>query len=412
MSKSTLQFQILAESSECAARATTFHTDHGQVDTPIFMPVGTQATVKALTVDSLKAVGAHVLLANTYHLMLRPGVEVFQKFGGIHRFMNWQGPVLTDSGGFQIFSLENERKITEAGAAFQSYVDGKQFLLSPEESIRVQNAIGSDIMMVLDQCVPSTSEFKVAQAAMELTHRWADRSLAAHRRAQGEAQEKAQTGDRHQSLFAIVQGACYPELRKQSAETLCAMDFDGFAIGGLAVGESKAQREDFTALTASLLPKDRPRYLMGVGTPLDILEAVHRGVDMFDCIMPSSIAKRGTAFTSKGKVHIYRGVYKFAEDALDSNCGCATCTTYSRAYLHHLIKSDEVLGWKLLAKHNLFFYHQMMTEIRASIKEDRFLAYYHERRNTWTLGDEKNPMVHPAKGSAGQRLKTSAKSTR
>ena len=377
-----LGFQVLKESSQCAARTATFTTMHGRVYTPIFMPVGTQATVKGLTPESLKLAGSNVLLANTYHLMLRPGVEVFRKFGGIHKFMNWDRPVLTDSGGFQIFSLSNERKITEEGAKFKSYIDGKSFLLSPEESIAVQGAIGSDIMMVLDECVPSTSSHDEAKRAMLLTHRWAARSLAAR-------------GASQQALFGIVQGACYEDLRRESASVLTDMAFDGFAIGGLAVGETKAQREDFCGLTASLLPKDRPRYLMGVGTPLDILEAVYRGVDMFDCIIPSNLAKRGTAFTSKGKVHIYRGTYKLSEAPLDANCPCSTCTTYSRAYLHHLIKADEYLGWNLMSKHNLFFYHQTMTEIRQSIAADRFGDYYKAKRDAWAQQDEDHPMDPP-----------------
>jgi queuine tRNA-ribosyltransferase len=377
-----LGFQVLKESSGCAARTATFTTLHGRVETPIFMPVGTQATVKGLTPESLKTVGSNVLLANTYHLMLRPGVEVFKKFGGIHRFMNWDRPVLTDSGGFQIFSLSNERKITEEGAKFKSYIDGKTFLLSPEESIAVQKAIGSDIMMVLDECVPSTSSHSNARRAMLLTHRWAARSLAAR-------------GDSPQALFGIVQGACYEDLRRESARVLTDMPFDGFAIGGLAVGETKAEREEFCGFTTALLPKDRPRYLMGVGTPLDILEAVYRGVDMFDCIIPSNLAKRGTAFTSNGKVHIYRGTYKFSEAPLDANCACSTCTTYSRAYLHHLIKADEYLGWKLMSKHNLFFYHQMMEEIRRAITDDTFIAYYNEKRDAWSRQDEDHPMNPP-----------------
>jgi queuine tRNA-ribosyltransferase len=379
---SRLKFQVLQECKDSSARMARLTTLHGEVRTPIFMPVGTQATVKGLTVESLKQAGSRVLLANTYHLLLRPGVEVFRKFGGIHKFMNWDGPVLTDSGGFQIFSLENSRKISEQGAEFKSYVDGVKYLLSPEKSISTQIAIGSDIMMVLDQCVPSTSEHKVAESAMHLTHRWARRSLEAR-------------GDSPQSLFAIVQGACFADLRKQSVEQLCVMNFDGFAIGGLAVGESKNQRDDFTELTAGLLSKNLPRYLMGVGTPLDILDAVHRGVDMFDCIMPSSIAKRGTAFTSKGKVHIYRGVYKFSEDSLDPACRCLTCTNFSRAYLHHLIKSDELLGWKLLSKHNLYFYHQMMADIQNHIRNGSFLDYSRERRSTWSEGDQENPMNPP-----------------
>ena len=381
---SRLNFQLQKEATGCAARAAKFTTLHGAVETPIFMPVGTQATVKGLTVENLKTVGSNVLLANTYHLMLRPGVEVFKKFGGIHRFMNWDRPVLTDSGGFQIFSLSNERKITEDGATFKSYIDGKKFLLSPEESISVQGAIGSDIMMVLDQCVPSTSTHKIAEKAMHLTHRWAQRSLDARK-------------DSPQALFGIVQGACFEDLRRASADALCSMPFDGMAIGGLAVGETKAQREDFCELTASLLPKDRPRYLMGVGTPLDILEAVYRGVDMFDCIIPSNLAKRGTAFTTKGKVHIYRGVYKLAEEPLDAACSCGTCQTYSRAYLHHLIKADEYLGWKLVSMHNFHFYYTMMREIRAAILGDTFLDYYRSRREAWAQGDDENPMSHPAR---------------
>ncbi|MEQ1876335.1 MAG: tRNA guanosine(34) transglycosylase Tgt [Bdellovibrionia bacterium] len=379
---SRLNFQVLQECKDSSARTARFTTLHGEVRTPIFMPVGTQATVKGLTVESLKHVGSKVLLANTYHLLLRPGIEVFLKFGGIHKFMNWDGPVLTDSGGFQIFSLENSRKMTEQGAEFQSYVDGTRHLLSPEKSISTQIAIGSDIMMVLDQCVPSTSEYKVAEAAMHLTHRWARRSLEAR-------------GESPQSLFAIVQGACFPDLRKQSAEQLCAMNFDGFAIGGLAVGETKNQRDDFTELTASFLPKNLPRYLMGVGTPLDILEAVRRGVDMFDCIMPSSLAKRGTAFTSKGKVHIYRGVYKFSDAPLDPACDCLTCTNFSRAYLHHLHKSDELLGWKLLSKHNFYFYHRMMADIQNHISTGSFLDYSRERQSAWAEGDQENPMNPP-----------------
>ncbi len=367
-----LGFKLESKLENSSARAGRMMTLHGEILTPIFMPVGTQATVKGLTVESLKAVGSKMLLANTYHLMLRPGIEVFEKFGGIHRFMKWDGPVLTDSGGFQIFSLPHSRSITEKGAQFQSYVDGKMHLLSPEESIRVQRAIGSDVMMVLDQCIPSTSPYPDAKEAMELTHRWAKRSLTAR-------------GESPQSIFGIIQGACFPDLRKISVETLCSMSFDGFAIGGLAVGETKNQREDFTELTASLLPQDLPRYLMGVGTPLDILEAVHRGVDMFDCILPSALAKRGTVFTSRGKIQMRRSAYKFSEDPLDPNCACSTCQNYSRAYLHHLTKADEFLGWKLLSKHNLNFYHQMMREMRETIFDGSFLNYYREKKALWSI---------------------------
>jgi len=268
----------------------------------------------------------------------------------------------------------------EEGAKFQSYVDGKMHLLSPEESIRVQKAIGSDVMMVLDQCIPSTSEYRKAKKAMELTHRWARRSLEAR-------------GDSPQAMFGIVQGACFEDLRRESADAITNLrvdgkGFDGFAIGGLAVGETKKQREDFTEITAALLPPDYPRYLMGVGTPLDILEAVHRGVDMFDCILPSALAKRGTVFTSRGKVQMRRSAYKFSEDRLDAECACETCETYSRAYLHHLTKTEEVLGWQLLSLHNLTFYHRMMTEIRAAIFTDTFKSYYDAKKKVWIGSDE------------------------
>jgi queuine tRNA-ribosyltransferase len=323
-----------------------------------------------------------MLLANTYHLMLRPGAEVFEKFGGIHRFMNWDGPVLTDSGGFQIFSLPHSRRITEEGAEFQSYVDGRKHLLSPEESIRIQKAIFSDVMMVLDQCIPSTASHAEARAAMDLTHRWARRSLAAR-------------GDSPQAMFGIVQGACFEDLRRQSTECLTQMDFDGFAIGGLAVGESKSEREDFTEITTEFLPRHYPRYLMGVGTPLDILEAVHRGVDMFDCIIPSALAKQGIAYTSHGRLQLRRGVYKLADERLDAACDCVTCASYSRAYLHHLTKTDEVLGWKLLSKHNLRFYHRMMNEIRLNILEGKYADYYRVTRELLSGRDEENPARPP-----------------
>jgi queuine tRNA-ribosyltransferase len=286
--------------------------------------------------------------------------------------------VLTDSGGFQIFSLPHSRRMDEAGARFQSYVDGKMILLSPELSIGMQKSIGSDIMMVLDQCIPSTAPKPLAIEAMHLTHRWAERSLRAR-------------GDSPQSMFGIVQGACFEDLRAQSAEFLTRLPFDGFAIGGLAVGESKQEREDFTELAAGMLPRELPRYLMGVGTPIDILEAVHRGVDMFDCILPSQLAQRGVAFTSRGKLQLRRSVYKFSEDRLDPECECHTCRSYSKAYLHHLNKTEEVLGWHLLSRHNLAFYHGLMSRIRESILSDRFLDFYRDQRQRLVRTDDENP---------------------
>ncbi len=381
---SRLNFKLEKIASGSNARASTFQTLHGEVKTPIFMPVGTQATVRTLNIDTLHTVGSNVLLANTYHLLIRPGPEVFRKVGGIHKFMNWTRPILTDSGGFQIFSLPNSRKMTEDGAIFKSYVDGEQILLSPETSIETQIAIGSDIMMVLDECVPSTVEHARAKSAMEVTHRWAKRSLLTR-------------GDSPQSLFGIVQGACYKDLRKESAKVLTDMPFDGYAIGGLAVGETKEERNDFCELSASLLPQNLPRYLMGVGTPYDLLEAVHRGVDMFDCTIPVELAQRGVAFTNIGKLQIHRSRYKFSEEALDKNCNCRCCKNYSRAYLHHLIKANEILGWALLAEHNLTFYHNLMAEIRTSILEDRFSEFYTSKKETLLLSDNVNP-PHSQKG--------------
>jgi queuine tRNA-ribosyltransferase len=385
MSASRLKFKLEAKASGSRARAATFHTLHNEVKTPLFMPVGTQATVKAQTFETLHDSGSQILLANTYHLLLRPGPEVFQKFGGIHTFMNWSKSVLTDSGGYQIFSLPHSRSIGEDGAEFRSYVDGKKILLSPEVSIATQMAIGSDIMMVLDQCIPSTADKATAKRALEITQRWAVRSLKAR-------------GESLQSMFGIVQGALYPELRKQSADGLTQLPFDGFAIGGLAVGEEKQEREDTCEIAAALLPEDKPRYLMGVGTPLDLLEAVHRGVDMFDCIIPNKVAQFGTAFTSKGLLQLRRSVYKFSEEKIDANCACPVCQKYSRGYLHHLTKTREPLGWTLLGQHNIAFYHQMMREIRQSILEDRFLAYYNDRRSVLAVEDAENPASPPKIG--------------
>jgi queuine tRNA-ribosyltransferase len=373
-----LDFQLEAEASDSHARAGRFRTLHGEILTPLFMPVGTNATVKGLRFEDLAQSGSQILLANTYHLLLRPGPEVFQTIGGIHNLTHWRGSFLTDSGGFQIFSLSHARSMSEEGAAFRSYVDGRMIVLTPELSIATQKAIGSDIMMVLDQCIPSTADFETAKRAMELTHRWARRSLNAR-------------GESPQSMFGIVQGAMYSELRRQSAEVLTQMEFDGFAIGGLAVGETKAQREEFTEFTASLLPRDRPRYLMGVGTPIDLLEAVHRGVDMFDCIIPTALSQQGVAYTSRGKMRLNRTVYKFAEEKLDPACDCYTCRTYSLAYLHHLKKSSELLGWQLVSIHNLHFYHRLMASMRTHILAGTFRTFYEKAREELVREDEERP---------------------
>ncbi len=382
MTPSRLNFRLEAQATDSRARAATFRTLHNEVRTPLFMPVGTKATVKAQLPRTLEKAGTQILLANTYHLLLRPGPEVFRRTGGIHNFMSWDRSVLTDSGGFQIFSLPHACEMSEAGARFQSYLDGRTILLSPEVSIETQIAIGSDIMMALDQCIASSADEERARAAMEVTHRWAVRSLAAR-------------GDSPQAMFGIVQGALFRELRRESVATLGEMPFDGFAIGGLAVGEGRNEREDICEFTAQLLPADKPRYLMGVGTPLDILEAVHRGVDMFDCIMPTQLAQRGAVFTSRGFLQMRRGVYKFSNDKLDPECSCPTCARYSRAYLHHLTKASETLGWQLLGKHNIYFYHQLMRDIRASILAGRFGEFYREKREVLQESDREYPALHP-----------------
>ncbi|HVK74743.1 MAG TPA: tRNA guanosine(34) transglycosylase Tgt [Kofleriaceae bacterium] len=374
-----MKFQVRARATGSRARAATMTTLHGTIETPIFMPVGTRGTVRTQTLGQLEQLGAPIILANTYHLLVRPGFEVFEKFGGLHRWMDWKGSILTDSGGFQVFSLAHARAMDEDGAEFKVSPDGPRIRLTPEKSIAMQRAIGSDIMMVLDQCIDATSSRADAEAAMHLTHRWARRSLAAR-------------GDSPQALFAIVQGACFEDLRRVSAAELTSIDgFDGYAIGGLAVGEPKAAREDMTELTAALLPEDRPRYLMGVGTPLDLLEAVHRGVDMFDCILPTAWSQQGVAFTSHGKVDLWRAVYKLAAEPLDAACDCDACARYTRSYLHHLVRCKEPLGWQLLAFHNLRFYLRLMAEVRAHIAADTFAGFYAERRQTLASPDELAP---------------------
>lgn len=359
-------YRTTCQDGSSRARCGALVTAHGCVETPAFMPVGTRATVTGLTPEDLDAVGAQMILANTYHLLLRPGPELFRRTGGIHRFMRWDGPVLTDSGGFQIFSLSGDRTITEEGARFRSYVDGRWHLLSPERSIEVQQAIGSDVAMVLDVCLPSTAEPGAVREAMERTHRWALRSLAAR-------------GRREQALFAIVQGGLVPALRAESAAFLTQHPFDGFAIGGLAVGDTRAERAEVVGRAAELLPADRPRYLMGVGTPADLLHAVGEGVDMFDCVLPTTLAWQGTAFTSTGRVRLTRSEHREQDVPLDPGCGCGTCRTWSRAYLHHLFKCREPLGPRLLSVHNLRHYLDLMREARAAIEAGRYARFAKEQ---------------------------------
>lgn len=357
-----LPFTLRVTDPGSRARRGTLQTAHGTVETPAFMPVGTRATVTGLEPRDLTAVGARMLLANTYHLMLRPGPEVFRRVGGIQRFMGWDGPVLTDSGGYQIFSLAAQRTITERGAEFRSYVDRRKHLLSPELSIEIQTAIGSDVMMVLDVCIDSTSDEAATREAMERTHRWALRSLAART-------------NPAQALFAIVQGGVFPELRRQSAAFLTAHPFDGFALGGLAVGDTRVQREGITGFAAELLPPDRPRYLMGVGTPPDLLSAMLEGIDLFDCVLPTHFAWQGTAFTSTGRVKVTRAACADSDAPLDERCSCPTCPRFGRAYLHHLFKCRESLGPRLLSVHNMHHYLSLMAEARQAIEAGTYASF-------------------------------------
>ena len=383
-----LDFTRLAVDPASSARRGTLHTRRGPVETPAFMTVGTRGTVTGLTPDELRAAGAQVLLANTYHLLLRPGLELFRRVGGLHAFMDWRGPILTDSGGYQIFSLPGDRTISERGARFRSYVDGRIQLLTPERSIEIQTAIGSDVMMVLDECVNSTADAPTVRAAMERTHRWALRSLAART-------------DPTQALFAIVQGGVVPALRRDSAAFLTAQPFDGFALGGLAVGDTRADREATTAFAAALLPAERPRYLMGVGTPADLLQAILAGIDLFDCILPTHLAWQGTAFTSTGRVKLTRAYHADADVPLDATCACPTCARWSRAYLHHLVKCGEPLGPRLLSTHNLHHYHALMAEARAAIEAGAYARYARVKLDAIDRHEHSGRRIGDARGDDG-----------
>ena len=362
----TINFELLKESKDSMARLGRLHTPHGIIETPIFMPVGTRATVKAMTPEEVKDLGAQIILSNTYHLYLKPGHDLIREAGGLHKFMNWHGPILTDSGGFQVFSLGDLRKIKEEGVQFRSHIDGSKHFISPEKSIEVQNALGSDIMMAFDECAPYPSTYEYVKNSMERTTRWAKRCKDYHK-----------DWDR-QALFGIVQGGMYKDLRHESAKTLVDMDFSGYAVGGLSVGEPKDLMCDILEYTTPLLPKTKPRYLMGVGTPDYLFEAVTRGIDMADCVLPTRIARNGTALTIHGKMVMRNAKYTRDFNKLDPECDCYTCRNYSRAYIRHLINVDEILGARLLTIHNLNFLIKLMDNIRESIKEDRFIEYKQE----------------------------------
>lgn len=363
-----MKFEL--DKTEGFARRGRLVFERGIVETPAFMPVGTYGTVKAMTPEELTDLGAQIVLGNTFHLMLRPGTEIIKKHGDLHNFMHWQGPILTDSGGFQVWSLGKLRKITEEGVKFNSPIDGKKVFMGPEESMQVQRDLGSDIVMIFDECTPYPAEEKEVRESMELSLRWAKRSKEAH-------------GDNPSALFGIVQGGMFPELREVSLKGLTDIGFDGYAIGGLSVGEPKEEMIKVLDYLKSRLPEDSPRYLMGVGTPEDIVEAVRRGIDMFDCVMPTRNARNGFLFTSKGMVRIRNAQYTEDTGPVDEECECYTCKNYSRAYLRHLDKTKEILGSRLNTIHNLHYYQYVMAGLRDAIAKgelDEFVAEFYAKR--------------------------------
>ncbi len=358
-----VRYELIKTCKQTGARLGRLHTPHGVIETPIFMPVGTQATVKAMTPEELKDIGSQIILSNTYHLYMRPGHDLIERAGGLHKFMNWDKPILTDSGGFQVFSLGPLRKIKEEGVEFRSHLDGSKHFLSPEKATEIQNALGSDIIMAFDECAPYPADRQYVKNSLERTTRWLERCKAAHKYPE------------RQALFGIVQGGMYKDLREQSAREITAIDLPGYAIGGLSVGEPKEMMYEVLDYTVPLLPEDKPRYLMGVGSPDDLLEGVLRGIDMFDCVLPTRIARNGTAMTSQGKVVVRNASYAEDFSSLDPECDCYTCRNYTKAYLRHLIKCNEILGARLLTIHNLHFLLKMMENVREAIREDRLLDY-------------------------------------
>ncbi len=358
------------------ARAGALHTPHGDVPTPAFMPVATQGSVKALDSDDLRNIGANIVLANTYHLYLRPGVDIVQDLGGLHGFMRWDGATLTDSGGFQGFSLEHLRKITEDAIIFKSHIDGSEHTFSPEAAIRHQQGIGADIIMPLDICAPAESDYEAVDAAVDKTNRWLLRCVKAHTRAD-------------QRLFGIVQGGLFPELRRKSADFITGVGFPGYSIGGLSVGESKQAMYDTVSLTTPMLPTDAPRYLMGVGSPEDLVECVARGIDMFDCVLPTRVARNGALFVREGRLNITAGRFKRKYAPIEEGCDCYTCRTYTAAYVHHLFRAKELLAYRLATIHNLRFILRLMEEMRAAIAAGKFADYRREFHSHFTPPDER-----------------------
>lgn len=361
-----LKYELIKKDKFSKARLGKIYTNRGIIETPIFMPVGTRATVKAMNVDELKEIGSQIILGNTYHLYLRPGQEIIRAAGGLHKFMNWDRPILTDSGGFQVFSLGAIRKITEEGVMFRSHIDGSKHFISPEKSMEIQNDLGSDIMMAFDECAPYPASYDYVKNSMERTIRWLKRCKEYHKNTE------------NQALFGIIQGGMYKDLRKISAIETCSMDLPGYAVGGLSVGEPKDVMVEYLNYTTEFMPEDKPRYLMGVGTPDYLFEAVEAGIDMADCVLPTRLGRNGTAITTYGKVVIKNAKYAKDFTPLDETCDCYACKNHTRAYIRHLMNVNEILGARLLSTHNLRFLLKTMENIRQAIREDRFLEYKKE----------------------------------
>ncbi len=359
----TIRYELIKTCKQSGARLGKLYTPHGIIDTPIFMPVGTQATVKTMTPEELIEINSQIILSNTYHLYLRPGHKLIEKAGGLHKFMNWDKPILTDSGGFQVFSLGPLRKISEEGVEFRSHIDGSKHFISPEKSIEIQNSLGADIIMVFDECISYPAEYDYVKNSLERTTRWAERCKKAHNNIE------------NQALFGIIQGGVYRDLRKQSAEEIIEIGFPGYAIGGLSVGEPKPLMYEILEYITPLMPEDKPKYLMGVGGTDDLIEGAIRGIDMFDCVLPTRIGRNGTAMTSQGRVVIKNAIHTESLEPLDPECNCYTCKNYTRAYLRHLFKANEILGLRLLTYHNLYFLLRLMENIRQAIREDCLLDY-------------------------------------
>lgn len=363
MTESPIRYELIKEEKNTGARLGILHTPHGSFETPIYMPVGTLATVKGLAPEELKDMGAEIVLSNTYHLWLRPGEDIVEEAGGLHKFMNWDRGILTDSGGFQVFSLSDMRRIEEEGVHFRNHISGEKLFLSPEKAIHIENALGADIIMSFDECPPFNESYDYVKKSIERTTRWAERGLKAHK------------NPSTQALFGIMQGAGYKDLRIQHARDLASMDFPGYSIGGLSVGETKQEMNDVLDYLTPEMPKHKPRYLMGVGSPDALIDGVIRGVDMFDCVLATRIARNGTCMTSTGRLVVKNAQYARDFRPIDEHCNCYTCRNYTRAYVRHLIKTDEIFGMRLASIHNVHFLLQLMKDVRENIKNDSLLEF-------------------------------------